>query len=526
VTEAAAELVLTGPETTGLPRGVSGAGSGLVVADGGRSPAGRLTLRRTWLDTFDWRLYRAGLTLEQVTSRGDSRLRLTGRDGNLVAEERGGPAGGLRWPARLEALPAGPLRDSLSKIVGVRALLRVAQATSRISQHRVLNGDEKTVALVSTDRFSVSHPAAVTLPPRVTIQPVRGYGAEARRFAGHLVTLPGVTASSQPVLEAALAAAGQRPGGYSGKLSVQLSPQMPGGAAMVAIFGALWDIVQANLGGTLRDTDPEFLHDLRIAVRRTRTALKLARGVITETERAAFAAEFRWLGDLSTPARDLDVYLLGYPAMAGSLTAASPADLAPFGDYLRGRRAGAQRELARGLRSRRFERLAESWRQAVAETSAGAPARPTAAELAARLIRRAHRRVLARATAAQPSAPAEALHDLRKRCKELRYALEMFASLADPRLHRQAVRDLKGLQDCLGEFQDAHVQQRELRRSAEQMIEQRRAQAGTLFAMGEIAAELAARQRKARETLAGAFAEFASPAGTSRIRELAGTLSR
>ncbi|MGH3394055.1 MAG: hypothetical protein ACRDPO_05130, partial [Streptosporangiaceae bacterium] len=60
------------------------AGSGYAL----EASARRTTLRRTWLDTFDWRLYRAGLTLEQVTSRGTAELRLTGRDGTLLAAER------------------------------------------------------------------------------------------------------------------------------------------------------------------------------------------------------------------------------------------------------------------------------------------------------------------------------------------------------------------------------------------------------------------------------------------------------
>jgi len=48
------------------------------------------TVRRTWLDTFDWRLFRAGLTLELAADRGAAELVLTGRDGELVAIEQAG----------------------------------------------------------------------------------------------------------------------------------------------------------------------------------------------------------------------------------------------------------------------------------------------------------------------------------------------------------------------------------------------------------------------------------------------------
>ena len=86
-----------------------------------------MTVRRAWLDTFDWRLYRAGLTLEQVTARGTAELVLTGRDGALIAG-RGRRAGTAvpRLPVARPpgVVPLGPLREHLEPVVGVRALCR------------------------------------------------------------------------------------------------------------------------------------------------------------------------------------------------------------------------------------------------------------------------------------------------------------------------------------------------------------------------------------------------------------------
>ena len=101
--------------------------------------------------------------------------------------------------------------------------------------------------------------------------------------------------------------------------------------------------------------------------------------------------------------------------------------------------------------------------------------------------------------------------------------LEFFASLYDPAEHWQAVRELKALQDCLGEFQDAEVQRDEIRAFAAQMLAERSAPAETLLAMGEIAAGLAVRQRAARARFDGAFANFASPASQARLAALART---
>jgi CHAD domain-containing protein len=509
-------------------------GSAFAVSDASRS----VTLRRLWLDTFDWRLYRSGLTLEQVSRSGSpAELVLTGRDGQVIATDHPvpPPAGGRKggtgrsrpaWPGLLDALPLGPLRDHLGPVVGVRALLPVARAVSVVREIRVLNSDDKTVARITVDRMSVTYPEAGSVPARLTVSALRGYQGQAVRVADLLAAEPGVTDASQSGLEAALAAAGRRPGDYTGKVDVRLTPRMPAGLAMTSVLTLLFDTLLANVNGTVRDIDTEFLHDLRVAVRRTRSALKLTGDVLPGDMAARFRPEFKWLGDLTTPTRDLDVYLLGYADMAASLVAATPEELQPFHAHLERSRAAAHRQLARGLRSARFTRLGRDWRHALdaaadAGTRPGA-ARTSVARLAANRIGRAHRRVLRDGAAITPTSPPESLHDLRKRCKELRYLLEFFGSLYDPGQHWQAVRELKALQDCLGEFQDMQVQHEEIRVFAAQMMDQRATPAATLLAMGEIAAGLAERQEKARGEFAGRFRNFSSPAGQSRIQTLTG----
>ena len=508
------EFVLAG---NGMP-----ASGGDLVALGPqlrwRSDAAARNVRRVWLDTFDWRLYRAGLTLELTSARGTAQLTLTGRDGAVVAAQQAGVAGGRpKWPGLLDVLPAGPLRERLRPVVGVRALMPVARAASTVREFRVLNSDDKTVARVTADRMSVSYPARAALPPRLTVTALRGYQAQADRLADILAAARGVTDGAGGALEAALAAAGRRPGDYTGKINVKLDPQSPAVTAVATVLAQLLAATVANVGGAVRDVDTEFLHDLRIAVRRTRSVLKLAGDVLPGGLAGRFRPEFKWLGDLTTPTRDLDVYLTGLDAMAAGLLAASPADLQPFVQHLARRRALAQRQLARGLRSARFSRLTSEWRDALGSAAATRRARPSAALLAASRIRRAQRRVLADGGAITAASAPEAMHELRKRCKDLRYLLEIFGSLYDPGEHWQSVRELKSLQDCLGEFQDTEVQRGEIRAFADQMMDERTAPAATLLAMGEVAAGLAVRQRQARGEFAGRFRDFASPASQDRI---------
>jgi CHAD domain-containing protein len=391
-----------------------------------------------------------------------------------------------------------------------------------VGELQALNQDAKTIARLAVDRMAVTFPARASAPARLTLVPVRGYQVQAGKVGRALGGLPGVSAGGGSALETALAAAGLRPGEAAGKsAAVQLAPDMPAAQAMSTILQSLLDSMEANVPGTIRDIDTEFLHDLRVAVRWTRSALKLCGEALPRGLAREFKPEFRWLGDLTTPTRDLDVFLLGYPEMAANLVGASEADLVPFHDFLTGSRAAAYRHLVAGLRSARFSRLRRNWRAALEDVRP--VGRLTAAGLADLKIAAAHRNALRTGRAITSTSPAESLHDLRKRCKELRYLVEMFGSLHDRARLSQAVRELKALQDCLGEFQDADVQRAEIRGMASQMLDSGCAKAPTLLAMGEIVAGLAVEQSRARAQFAGRFADFAGPASRNRLAALART---
>ena len=111
---------------------------------------------------------------------------------------------------------------------------------------------------------------------------------------------------------------------------------------------------------------------------------------------------------------------------------------------------------------------------------------------------------------------------LRKRCKELRYALEMFAPVLDDAQVGKAIKDLKSLQDVLGRFQDSEVQRMTLHGFAQEMVADG-APAEALLAMGELMGHLYAEQQRARAEFATAFASYVRPAGHRRMAGLLGS---
>ena len=92
--------------------------------------------------------------------------------------------------------------------------------------------------------------------------------------------------------------------------SAKLRPETFAAVAIAEMLTGFAAAIEENVPGTVASIDTEFLHDLRVAVRRTRSILKLVGDVLPDGLAERFAPEFKWLGDLTTPVRDLDVYLL------------------------------------------------------------------------------------------------------------------------------------------------------------------------------------------------------------------------
>jgi len=464
-------------------------------------------VRRERLDTFDRRLKAAGLALEQQTVASGIRLVLSHLDGPLNAEE---PAPNLRWPARADALPAGPVRDSVATVTGIRALMVISSERRRMRLLELRNEDGKTVVRVELDEpAAIGHDAA---PSRLTVRSLRGYDQQARR-ATRLLTRIGLEAVEQE----------REP--KPAPRPVGTERDAPANELLTNALSAYLATMRKNLPGLLDDVDTEFLHDFRVAVRRTRATLKLGRPCLPEEMRSRWEPAFKWLGDMTTPVRDLDVYELDLPTMGGWLVAAEPTDLESFATHLGSRRAAERRVLVRGLKSAQFQHLINEWSEELDQIlkARGKTGKKhlSAGELAEGGIWKAYRRVVRSGTAITPDSPAEDLHRLRKSCKDLRYALEVCTPVVAKVPRKRAVADLKGLQNVLGRFQDAEVQRQALHGFAEKMMAEG-APAAAIMAMGELIGHLDVEQERARLEFDGAFAHFARPSSRRLMHNLGG----
>lgn len=493
--------------------------AGIVSRLADRFPTRREGTRaaaRTYLDTFDWRVYRDAGTFLSDAVDGSCLVswdRFDGRRRHRAAL----PAA----PDFARDLPPGGFQDELRGVTGIRRLLPVVRIEGRSERLAVVDRRDKAVVRMSLDRGTAAGSARRRrrLPATLRLAPMTGYEhdyADVRRFLERDL---GLAPEGEGELGLALAAVGRRPADYTGKLDLRLDPVERTDQTMKRVLAALWEVMQVNEDGLRRDLDPEFLHDFRVAVRRTRSCLGQVRDVFDEAARRRFAGEFAWLGRLTGPPRDLDVHLLNLRGYEADLPASARGVLAPLAGHLEGRRQAARRRQEAGLDSARYRGLKREWGRFLAADAGGAgenAARPVG-EVAAERIERAFARVRKRGRRLSAETPAEAVHDLRIACKKLRYLLEFFRSLFATDRASAFIRALKRLQDDLGEHNDLQVQQRELQDAAGELFAAGGADAAALLAMGRLVERLESRQRALRPRLVREVGRFAAEADVGAL---------
>lgn len=458
--------------------------------------------RWTCLDTTDWRLHRAGLTLRDARSGRRAELVLAnGKAEPLIVTSR------VRsWPARVSALPPSAVRDRLTDPVGARALLPMAQVDVHSIPMTLLDELDKTRVRVRVDLQRLAGSGHHPLPLRVLISALRGYESDADRAVGLLVdSLPALDAD-EPAATIAMITAGHTPGRPVIERPL-IDAQAPIARSLVAVLRYQAELAQAAVPGVLADLDPEYLHELRTSIRATRSVLRLGGHLLPTAQVARYEEQLAALADLTSPVRDLDVLMerLEGEDFAG-------IDPAPLWRQLRMRRGRALRTLQADLRS---TDLLSRWRTTLDHADLpGAATGPHAVELA----EVAHRKV-AKAAKAGANAPAEELHRLRKRAKRMRYLLDGFADVYEPGAYKQVRKRLKALQRDLGVIQDGHVQERLLVDAAAALVTSG-ADVELLLTIGAIRERVRGREAQARERLGTALKKITGKQARAHVHAL------
>lgn len=479
----------------------------------------RSRVARTYYDTFDRRLGAERTLLYRSVADGEISLRWESLAGRLLRR-----LATRKEPGLATDLPAGPFRDAIAPLLDVRRLLPIARLKGHTQAAAVLDTRGKTIVRLSLEQFSVvpeDQPKRKRPLTLLRVTPVKGYAEPAAEVAAVLETELGHEPVSADTLQGLLGLLETPRKSGTGPL---LERGMRSDEAVKRVYAHLLEVIVANEEGTRARTDPEFLHQFRVAIRRTRAGLARLRGLFPERTNERFKREFAWLGSITSPMRDLDVHLLELPDYAASLPEDARAHLEPLREHLEAEADAEQARLVKGLASVRYRRLIESWRTWLARPAPQRTLRPDAMrpveDLARERIWKLHRRILKRGRKITDDTPAEAVHELRLDAKKLRYLMEFFRELFDAKAMKEQIRALKQLQEVLGRFNDFEVQQAALEAAATSMAAEDAAPLETVVVMGRLIETSRRNQDAARAEIRGRIATFAEPVNRARAAAL------
>lgn len=219
--------------------------------------------------------------------------------------------------------------------------------------------------------------------------------------------------------------------------------------------------VQANEEGVLQEDDAEFVHQMRVAARRLRSALSTFSDIISAERVHPIREELRWLTRELDGARNWDVFTLQtLPPIRAAFPEHIGLDwLAAQGEILRRRQNTQAREAVASPRYQRFLLtfgawlMTGAWRETGLTVIAG-DSEPTAVDFAAWILQKRHARLKKRGAHLATLTPRER-HAVRIAAKKLRYAAEFFSSLFPRKRTHRYIAALARLQDILGAMNDA-----------------------------------------------------------------------
>jgi triphosphatase len=230
----------------------------------------------------------------------------------------------------------------------------------------------------------------------------------------------------------------------------EIDATLSAGEVAFAILRRHFGAMLAHEPGVRLGEDPEELHDMRVATRRLRAALKLYSDALPKRSER-YERDLRWVAGALREVRDLDVHL----QRLSEESSRNGEVLEEVVSLLRERRVEARRRMLEALDSNRYERLVASFSGTLRRGRSPTPTSPVL-EAAPELVRDRYKKVRKSANTLSEDSPPEHFHDLRKKGKRLRYALEPLQEIYGKQA-RKMVKLLKNMQDDLGDHQDLIV---------------------------------------------------------------------
>ena len=431
------------------------------------APRGKSVSRHlisTYYDTPDFRLRRRGFTL---------RVRQDGEDFEQTLKAAAGSAQGVmrrgEWTVRID----GPtpnlmkfedqaLREKIGLVVpGELRPLFTTDVTRQIKKYRLKRGGGETAFIeAALDKGEIRSGGEREVISEIELELLEGSSVALQREAARIHQEALLQFQPLSKSERGFAMALQEPPRSAKAPPPRLTSETSVEEGLERVFANCTQHWLANHAAVLDGGDIEGVHQMRVALRRMRSALTIFKGVLPAEDRAWLQGEAKSLIGALGAARDWDVF---DDELLRPVLQARPKDanLKILQDAVNEERRRAYDHARATLRSPAYLKFvlelgawleSRGWRRKELQASLD---RPLIA-LADELLQKRHKQSMKLGRNFDGLSD-EALHELRISLKKLRYATEFFASLYGKSRTKAYLKSLRQLQDDLGHLNDVAV---------------------------------------------------------------------
>lgn len=415
-------------------------------------------------------------TRGRVLRRHGYSLRVREVDGGWIQTLKAGRTirGGVSNPIEIEAEIGGPkprldaiddkdIRDAIESLIGKSRLVALFDTEIRRTSRHLETATGDRIEL------SIDEGHVATRPVRRDVKPKKSAirEVELELKAGSIDGLVSVLEEITSQSEFRLSDTGKADIGYrlldetpappevAKARPPDIDSQMSGSAALGKIVETAAAQALANWHVVLDRNDPEGVHQMRVGLRRLRSALRILRYALDDQAFVGLAAELRDLAQAAGEVRDLDVLAtdLLEPIAA---TVQFAAGLEEIRARLDAERLVARRKLLDRLQERRSEMLRVRLGllpHLISNLPASSVLGEPVEQLAATAVTKLTNRALKRGKDIE-SATVEQRHELRKALKAIRYAAEFFGPVYHASKLQKLAKSSAKLQDLLGYHND------------------------------------------------------------------------
>jgi CHAD domain-containing protein len=423
------------------------------------------------MDTFDWSLDRSAITLLFHESASNTEVTLLAPSATLLLEL---PFTNTPWTS-VDHLEQPVLSRELSRVVADRAL--IVQAATPAESHLFQYHDAQGMPTTNVWLYELPEikKCAILLATR---RGYKSFGKKIRRQVLQTLTRLEIEPEVADPFDLILRMRRRAKRDYQSKFVLEMDPSTQGCITLGQALNSEQQRAARNAPWIKDHPDPEFLHDLRVAMRRAASLIKALDPILHPIDASWFRTELKYFISATSPVRDLE----NLGSTVAGLAKAEPqeSELRTLSSSINEGILRSYDELSTLISSPRFEHLMANWarlsRRCLSlslepafstdlaafqtEQPSEGPVHPrtSVADSAEILLTRSASSLIKKAKKAKREMMPESLHRLRKEAKAFRYLLEFYEPILEPTAARRCIAGTKKLQDALGRHQDCVVQ--------------------------------------------------------------------